>query len=686
MKMALRALLMLLIVSFLLAACGGTETPTPGPATPTTGATGQVITSTTGTSSTVATPTTALMAASPTAGAATGTMSGTMTMTGTTPVSGTTGAITPTAAASGAVTPTVDTGVGVNGGNADQITIGMSQEPDTLFSPNAQASVATYILGAVEGNGLIGIDNQANLFPEIAERVPTLQNGDAKFTGTGADQHLEITWHIKQGLKWADGSPITAHDVVYAWQSIYENPNVQVVSRTAADKFKSVVASDDNTVVGTMLSENEAKALYAKDKNRYASYQNQSGAVVDPLFATLMPIYPEHAYGKLDATKIQASDFGRAPLGAGPYKVDQWIAGQAVVLVPNPNYNLTNNKPAFKKIVFKIVGDTNQLLAQLQTGTVDLITSDATTTAMIPQLDQIARSGKIKPYYVPGSQWEHADFNLNNPLFQDKSVRQAIGYAINRQQIVDKVLYGKSVVLNTWITPNITQFYATDLNNYAYNPDKARQLLDAAGWTVGSDGIRAKNGKKFSFKYSTTAGNAYRQAVSQLITADLRGVGIDAQLQFIPAQQFFGPQGPITLRTFDIAEFTWVSAPDPGCDLYTTAGIPTQANGYTGQNDPGWSNAANDKLLNQACNDATIALDPTKRAVVYKQEQKIFNDELPVLPLHVRLDISAAPTGLQNYKPTGSSIPFTWNIADWRLAKLTSSYKGARPFALSKPE
>ncbi len=670
MKRPIQALMMLFVVAFVVAACGGNNTPTPG-ATPTTGTSSSVIS---GTTSTAATPTIAMMAATPTMGAS-GTMSSTTPMgsatpmSSTTPMSGTTGATTPTAGASVAVTPTVNTGVGVNGGNATQLTIGMSQEPDTLFSPNAQASVSTYILGAVEGNGLIGIDNQANLFPEIAERVPSLQNGDAKFIGTGADQQLQITWHIRKGLKWSDGSSITAHDVVYGWQSIFENPNVQVVSRTSADKFQSVVASDDYTVVGTLLSEKQAKALYTKDNNRYANYQSQSGPVVDPLFATLLPIYPEHAYGKLDATKLQASDYGRAPLGAGPYKVDQWIAGQAIVLVPNPNYDLTNNKPAFQKIVFKIVGDTNQLLAQLQTGTVDMITSDATTTAMIPQLDQIAAAGKVKPYYIPGSQWEHADFNLSNPLFQDKTVRQAIAYAVNRQQIVDKVLYGKSVVLNTWITPNVTQFFDGDLNNYAYDPTKARQMLAAAGWKAGSDGILVKNGKKFSFKYSTTAGNQYRQAVSQLITADLKAVGIDAQLQYVPAQQFFGPQGPVTLRTFDVAEFTWVSAPDPGCDLYTTAGIPTQANGYSGQNDPGWSNAANDKLLNQACNDATIALDPTKRAAIYKQEQQIFNDELPVLPLHVRLDISAAPTGLQNYKPTGSSIPFTWNIAEWRLAK-----------------
>lgn len=666
MSKVVRTLVMLVIASFVLAACGGSATPTPG-ITPTTGNTGQVVTGTTGmtnttgttgttgmtgttgttgTNATGATPTTALMVASPTAGA--------------------TGAVTGTAA----VTPTVDTGVGVNGGNASQLTIGMSQEPDTLFSPNAQASVSTYILGAVEGNGLVGIDDKAQLFAEIAERVPSLENGDAKFIDDGADKHLEITWHIKKGLKWSDGVEITAKDVVYAWQSIYENPNVQVVTRVSADKFYSVKAADDYTVVGDMLSENQAKALFAKDNTRYGNYGTQSGPVVDPLYAALLSIYPEHAYGKLDATKLQTSDYGRAPLGAGPYMVSQWIAGQAIVLVPNPNYDLTSNKPAFQKIVFKIIEDTNQLLAQLQTGSVDMVTSDATNSDNIPLLDQIAAKGKVKPYYLPSASWEHADFNLNNPLFQDKNVRQAIVYAINRQQIVDKVLYGKTIVLNTWITPNITQFYGgLGLNSYQYNADKARQLLAAAGWTAGSDGILVKNGKKFSFKYSTTAGNAYRQQVSQLISADLKAVGIDAQLDYQPAKEFFGPDGPITKRTFDMAEFTWVSAADPGCDLYTTNGIPTQANGWTGQNDPGWSDPQNDQLLNQACNDATIALDPTKRAAVYKQEQKLFNDQLPVIPLHVRLDISAAPAALQNYKPTGTTTPFTWNIVEWRLSQ-----------------
>jgi peptide/nickel transport system substrate-binding protein len=547
------------------------------------------------------------------------------------------------------------------------ITLGMSQEPDTLFSPNANAYVAAVALAAIE-NGLIGIDDKNVFYPDLAAFIPGLANGAAQFVGAdGPDQYLQIKWKLRKGIKWADGTEFTAKDVVYGWQGIYENANVQVVDRTAADKYASFTAVDDYTVVGKMLSENQATALFKKDKDRYGQYETQKGPVVDPLFFTLAWVYPEHAYGKLDATKIQSSDYGRNPLGTGPYKVRQWVAGEAVILEPNPNYNLTPNKPAFSTVTLKIVADTNQLLAQVQTGQIDIATEDATSLSQVPQLDEIAQGGKVKPFYTPSATWEHVDFNLDNPLFKDKNVRQAFAYAINRQQIVDKVLFGKTVVAHSWITPNITQFYNPDVPKYAYNPDKARTMLAAAGYTAGSDGILSGPGGKMSFKYNTTAGNAYRQSVTQLVAADLKAVGIDAQLEYIPAKQYFGPDGPLTRRTFAFAEYAWVSAADPGGQgLYGTSGIPSAANGYTGQNYPGWSNAQNDKLLQDANAVKEIALDPAKRAAAYKAEQVIFATELPVLPLHVRLNITTAPVGLKNYKPTGTSTPPTWNIQEWR--------------------
>ena len=554
--------------------------------------------------------------------------------------------------------------------NVDTLTIGMSQEPATLFSPDAGTIVAGYVLATIE-HGLVGIDDHAQLYPDLAAFVPSIANGAAQLIGADGspDQYLQIKWKLRHGLKWADGVEVTAKDAVYGWQGIFENANVSVGDRSTADKFSSFTAVDDYTIVARMLSENQAHALYARDNQRYAGYATQHGPVVDPLFAADSFVYPEHAYGKLDAAKLENSDYGRAPLGTGPYKVREWIAGQAIILDRNGNYNLSPNRPAFKTIVFKITPDTNQVLAQLETGQVDVATTDALGIGQIPQLDELAKAGRVKPYYLPSTLWEHIDFNLDNPLFQDKRVRQAFAYAINRQGIVDKVLYGKTVVAHTWITPNITQYFTSDVRKYEYAPAQARQLLAEAGYTAGSDGILSGPGGRMSFRYTTNAGSAYRSVVSQLVAADLKAVGIDARLEFIPTNVFVGPDGPLAHRTFEFAEYAWSDGADPGCALYQSSSIPTAANGYSGFNNPGWRDPANDALLNDICNNKNVALDTSKRAIAYKAEQQLFAEQLPTLPLHVRLDITAVPVGLHNYRPTGSSVPFTWNIEQWRLAR-----------------
>ncbi len=544
----------------------------------------------------------------------------------------------------------------------DTITIGMIHEPSTLFSPIDGDGT---LLSTIE-LGLVDTDENGVYFPDLAAFVPTLDNGAAQFVGAdGPDQYLQVKWVLRRGVKWADGVEVTASDVVYGWQGIYENPNLSV-NRFTADKFSSFVAVDNYTVVGKFLSENQAKALYAKDKGRYGQYKNQTGPVIDSLYFADTYIYPEHAYGKLDAARIQDSDYGRAPLGPGPYRVREWITGQAIILEPNPNYNLTPNHPAIKTVIFKIVTETNQLLAQLETGEVDIAAEDA-NLSQFTALDQLTRQGRVKAVFLPSATWEHIDFNLGNPLFQDKRVRQAFAYAINRQGIVDKVMDGRTVVAHSWITPNITQFYNPDVRKYEYNPDKARQLLAAAGYSPGPDGILTGPGGRMSFKYSTTAGNVYRQTVTQLVAADLKAVGVDAQLDYMLSDLLFATDGPLTRRTFAFAEFAWVGITDPGGeDLYSTSGIPTAQNGYSGNNNPGWSNPENDKLLHDANDVKDIVLDPTKRAVAYKAEQLIFAEELPTLPLHPRLSVTVAPADLKNYRPGGITNALTWNIQDWR--------------------
>ncbi len=153
------------------------------------------------------------------------------------------------------------------------ITIGTTQEPDTLFSPNSSGAAGEVDV-AIE-NSWVGIDDKAQFYPDLAAFVPSLDNGAAQFIGAaGPDQYLQIKWKLRHGIKWSDGVEVTAKDVVYAWQAIYENPNVQVFDRSSADRYSAFVAVDNYTVIGKMISENQAKALYARDKARYDGYEN----------------------------------------------------------------------------------------------------------------------------------------------------------------------------------------------------------------------------------------------------------------------------------------------------------------------------------------------------------------------------------------------------------------------------
>lgn len=646
-KMGLLVVAAMLLATLQGCDTGGNAAATPPASTPTTVA------------AAAPTDTSAAMTAA-TATSAGAVMTATTGTTDSTPAAGATTAAT--VEASVPATPTV----ALPSGAGDMI-IGISQEPPTLASWNADATVATYVLGAVE-EGLIIFDPNGEQTPQLAESVPTLENGGAKYVGEGEDRQLVVTWKLRKGAKWSDGVDLTARDVVFGY-NLVQNENVPVVDRSLTDKFFKVEATDDYTVVGTFLSQKQARDRAANApagaKDRLGVYAKQEGPVVDPNYATLLPVYPEHAYGKIAPDQLE-TQVGRNPIGSGPYKLRQWIGGQAIILEPNPYYGTTSTKPQFKTVIFKIVEDTNQLLSQVQTGQVKMAFGDALNVPNIPAIDELAKAGKVKGYYSPSTTWEHLDFNLRNDKFKDVRVRQAIVAAINRQRIVDQVLFGKSVVAHSWITPNIRKFYNPNVPKYAFDLSKTNELMTAAGFKKGDDGIWAKGDLRMSFTYLTTAGNALRAQVSQLVAGDLKAAGFEVKNEYMPAGSYFADDGPLQRGTFEFAEFAWTSSPDPGgVGLYGTAGIPTEANGFVGQNYGAYSNSENDQLLNDANNNADVALDPAKRAEKYTQQQLIFAQDAAVIPLYLRPEVSVAPTSLKNFKPTGSTTPPTWNIQEW---------------------
>jgi peptide/nickel transport system substrate-binding protein len=568
------------------------------------------------------------------------------------------------------------------GATADVVRIGMSQEPDSLFSATSTLYVTAVVLGPVE-NGLVYRDDKQTWHGDLAYFYPTVDNGGAYYAGQGKDKRLVVKYKLKRGVKWSDGQPFDSNDVIFGYR-VFMDPDVQVGGRTVASKLHNVDNPDAYTVIFNYLTANEAAVEYRKDPEGNAAlkdFVDTGTPVVDPGYAqNPFTIYPQHILKSFEGHfgDIVNSDFARKPVGTGPYMVKDWTPGVSITLEANPNYSVeSQEKPRVKTLLFKIIADTNQLLAQLKTGDIDVGTSDALQLNQAPELDKLGDVG-AKAYYTPAATWEHADFNLDRVWFQDVRVRQAIAYGINRKDIVDKVLFGKTVPMDSWIvplspfssmTPEMAAKYNTKfpVTKYEYNPDKAKQLLDQAGWTVGGDGVRAKGGTRLSFKWSTTAANKQRESVTQIIQQNLKAIGIEVTLDYIAAQQFFADDGPVYHRTYEgVAEFGWVGGEDPGgYNLMHSSQIPSEDNNFSGQNIPGWNNPRNDELIKKATNSISVK----DREPAYAEQQSLWSQEVPQIALFVRPNIAAAKTALQNFRPTGTNTPETWNAQEWFLRK-----------------
>jgi peptide/nickel transport system substrate-binding protein len=318
-------------------------------------------------------------------------------------------------------------------------------------------------------------------------------------------------------------------------------------------------------------------------------------------------------------------------------------------------------KPPTKTIVFRIIPDTNAQLAAAQAGELDVIGAiQGPDIDNSPELDALPG---YKAYYVPGSPWEHIDLNLTNPVLADHNVRQALFQSINRQQIVDRILYGKTRVASSWIQPGVPPWAYDEScpTQYPYDPAAAGRLLEQSGYAKGGDGIYAKGGQPLRLRLQTTD-SSLRKNVAQVIQANLKQAGIDLELEFMPATPFFAREGPLIQGTFELGMYTWLAAPDPDAKtLYRGTSAPGQDNNFVGQNYPRIKNPRLDQLLSQGANE----LSADKRKPIYCEAVKTWSEDIPVIPLFQRPNVSATRANMVNYRPTPTSTPETWNAWAW---------------------
>lgn len=575
---------------------------------------------------------------------------------------------------------------------ADTVVIGQQQEPSTLH-PYVSSELAKTIVLAGVFVGCMGQNEKQppEWIPLGCETVPTLDNGGAKLVGDGADKHLEMTYKIKKGWRWTDGTAVTTKDVIYSWQ-LQMDPDFEISDRSAIEKIYDVKVVDDSTYVVSLLSEKQAKEAAAgtlkgnvpfeklKDDYTASEYDKQVGPVVDPLYWTLQPGWlPVAVLAKVAAKDQPASDYAKKPMGDGPYVVTQWKEGQEVDLTASDK-PFPLGDPKIKNIVFRFIsGGVGPVIAALQKGEVDMVPGNVGGLSMsaAPDLDKITAGGAYKVIWSTGYAWEHIDVNTAHPPLNDPAVRNALFYAIDKKAYIDALYFGKAeaVDLPGPTTAKNSWGYTDNYTKHAFDQAKAKDLLKQAGWDCSAFPCTKKEGDKtlkLKFTLQTTT-RSDRMQLAQILQQQWKKIGADANLQFLEARNFFASAsagGPLSGGTFDLGLYTWVGSDDPQFyGLYACANVPTKENNFSGQNNPAWCNKDATAALKQS--EQTVdTLSRDKRKPLIEKFFQAFSAEVPVIPLHAATEPLVYRAGLTNFKPglTQSSVA-TWNIWEWTLSK-----------------
>ncbi len=505
----------------------------------------------------------------------------------------------------------------------NSVIIGMTQEP-VNFNPLLYVNSGTEeVPEACMFDALWDVNEKGEFIPNLAVKVPTLENG-----GISADGKV---WKIelKKGVKWHDDAPFTAKDVEFTYQTII-NPNVAIRSRSGFDLISEFKIIDDYNVE-IHLSKPFVPFAWAWQK---------------------MHIVPEHILSQVE--DINTAPFNTNPIGTGPYKLVKRVAGSHMVYKRNMDYH--RGAPAIETVIHKFVPDQTVAYTQFKTGEIDVFGLHGVPPVRFEE----ARNLKGKDALETPAPWvEFIYFNCGKPQFQDKVVRQALYYAIDKEKWIKDIYYGLPPRTLSYLHPNHWA-YNLDLVDPGYDPQKAAAMLDEAGWKIGPDGIRERSGVKLQFTMSTTAGSKAREQAEAMIQANWKEIGVAMEIKNMPASVVWGEY--TTQSQFDTLMVGW--EPTVGMDPDYTARCHSKqipAKYGTGSNYVQYENPELDKLLEEG----VLISDMEKRKEVYYKIQEILHEDVPFAPIFAYMFMYGKNSALKGYKINPYVTDITWNIQDW---------------------
>jgi peptide/nickel transport system substrate-binding protein len=584
------------------------------------------------------------------------------------------------------------------------LTVCLGQEPNTLYPFGGPNAAARSVLASVNDGpiDMVGYDYQ----PVILTQLPSLENGDAQIVRTpiqagtqivDADGNLIlleqgirvrpagcrgddciitydgttplemdqmiVNFRLRPDLTWADGTPLTSDDSVYAYTLANDASSISNIF--LIDRTQTYEATDAQTV----------------------QWWGKPGFIDPAYFTNFWVPAPKHLWSKFSADKLSTTDIAsRSPIGWGPYMIQEWVAGDHITLTKNPYYfRAADGYPKFDTLSFRFIADPDTALSELVAGRCDILDPSIRLDNHASLLKEMQAGEQAQAFFTPGMTIEWLGLGTTpasyddgydtvfqkdrQDIFADAHTRQGIAYCLDRQSVVDNVLLGNTTVPTTYI-PVGHPLYDPNIEPIPFDLSAGISLLEQAGWkdTDGNPAtprlaVTVKNvtaGTPLYLNYYTTTATQRRQVVD-ILSQSLAQCGVGLNVQYFSQNDLYasGPSGLLFGRRFDLIEYAMgVNSIEPPCGWFTTAEIPTASNSWIGTNVTGYKNEQYDA----ACRAAQLAL-PGEQAYIdsYRQTEVLFSTELPAIPLYYRLRVAAARPEICHFDLDATANPL-WNI------------------------
>ena len=520
----------------------------------------------------------------------------------------------------------------------------------TLLNPHFANGTKDQDASRVFYEPLASYDPDGNVVPVLAAEAPSLQNGQVARDG------MSVTWRLKKNVVWHDGKPFTADDVVFNWEYVMDPGTAAVTS----GQYRDIVRIDK-------LDGHTVKIVFKTPTPFWsAAFCGPTGMII-----------PKHLFQAYKGDKSREAPTNLKPVGTGPFRFVDFKPGDIVRGELNPTYHVPN-RPFFDTFELKGGGDApSAARAVIQTAEFDYAWNMQVEDDILLRLEQ---GGKGRVDIVLGGNIEHIQLNntdpwvevdgerssikSKHPMLSDPAVRQALNVLVDRGSVQEQI-YGRTGIATANFLNAPSRFVSKN-TKWEFNVDKANQILEAAGWKRGADGIRAKDGKKLKFLYQTSI-NAPRQKTQAIVKQACAKAGIELELKSITANVFFSsdPANPDTFPHFssDLQMFTTtMTQPDPQrfMDQFLSWEVASRENKWTGRNPTRWRNEEYDRTWKAA----EAEMDPAKRAVHFVKMNDLLIQNVAVIPVVFRPRVAAISKAMRDVAQSGWDSDF-WALAYW---------------------